>query len=555
MGKNKVITFLAVLVSGLILGCSKQTNVSPPAPVPEPPEKIEENFDKVTFVQKLEDLEYFDMEKFESQLDETEKNQKVKDIKLRLAQEFYYEAMAQEKALRQGVQAGELSLLNAKQVNEDLRRYLGDFTAINGALVNVFLNLQKKAELATVGDEERVFNPKLESCGRLFNAVGYLFMHAEQVLSHLYWKNGKVGEKESLRFQGEDELDQFLSLGLYWGDDETKLKHQLLVAKANLDTVDWLLKSLYILIAGSAEAGGNEFGGQNSCFPSHKEEWVQKLIKAHFSILQAQSFYFGMDGIQDRIETQLDFAPLHIREVNVAVAQYVTFEVALAVGTGFFGRIVSTLGNGAARIFGLAFFPISRSSFTGMASWLGGTFVGKTASKISGWFAPTTLMGKVAKGLKRTTAFGSYSVISYWMMEHLLKEQFNDDDKEKYVEDPGAQPITHNSVNGGLVFQGIPLVVLKGQAYEMTQSVDDRSITTKNWWNVLDLVDAYKESGFYSINIMLGVLESRYKAENDFDLMRMKYLRDKFGDSFFKSKQKYGDFDGAIEYFKTQSGN
>ena len=60
-----------------------------------------------------------------------------------MAQEFYYEAMAQEKALRQGVQAGELSLLNAKQVNEDLRRYLGDFTAINGALVNVFFKSAK----------------------------------------------------------------------------------------------------------------------------------------------------------------------------------------------------------------------------------------------------------------------------------------------------------------------------------------------------------------------------------------------------------------------------
>ena len=138
-------------------------------------------------------------------------------------------------------------------------------------------------------------------------------------------------------------------------------------------------------------------------------------------------------------------------------------------------------------------------------------------------------------------------------MEHLLKEQFNDDDKEKYVEDPGAQPITHNSVNGGLVFQGIPLVVLKGQAYEMTQSVDDRSITTKNWWNVLDLVDAYKESGFYSINIMLGVLESRYKTENDFDLMRMKYLRDKFGDSFLSQNKNMVILTGQLSISKRKA--
>ena len=122
-------------------------------------------------------------------------------------------------------------------------------------------------------------------------------------------------------------------------------------------------------------------GGQNSCFPSHKEEWVQKLIKAHFSILQAQSFYFGMDGIQDRIETQLDFAPLHIREVNVAVAQYVTFEVALAVGTGFLAHCFHP-GKWSGPNIWFGVFPISRSSFTGMASWLVEPLLGKQPVKL-----------------------------------------------------------------------------------------------------------------------------------------------------------------------------
>ena len=118
-----------------------------------------------------------------------------------------------------------------------------------------FLNLQK-AELATVGDEERVFNPKLESCGRLFNAVG-IYLCMQNRFCHIFiGKMGKLEKRKVCGFKVKMSWISFLSLGLYWGDDETKLKHQLLVAKANLDTVDWLLKSLYILIAGSAEAGG-----------------------------------------------------------------------------------------------------------------------------------------------------------------------------------------------------------------------------------------------------------------------------------------------------------